>query len=156
MVSKSGKSWSCDKVLVIIMPTGILNYWKLLGVIRFYCCAEQFHKMIAFNLMIFGSTIHYQEKIRSRLRVFTDDHYRDVIMRAMASPIIGVSIVYSTICSGADQRKHQSTASLVYVRRVHRWPVDSPHKGPVTREMFPFDDIIMDCTTFVNPTHFAW
>ena len=123
MVSKSGKSWSCDTVLVIIMPTGILNYWKLLGVIRFYCCAEQFHEMIAFNLMIFGSTIQYQEKIRSRLRVFTDDHYRDVIMSAMASPIIGVSIVCSTICSGADQRKHQSTASLVYVRRVHRWPV---------------------------------
>ena len=42
---------------------------------------------------------------------------------------------------GADQRKHQSSASLVFVRWIHRWPVNSPHKGPVTRKMFPFDDV---------------
>ena len=40
-------------------------------------------------------------------------------------------------------RKHQSSASLAYVRGIHRWPVNSPHKGPVTREMFPIDDAIM-------------
>ena len=68
-------------------------------------------------------------------------HYSDVIMGAMASQIIGVSIVCSTVCSGADQRKHQSSASLAFVRGIHRWPVDSPHKGPVTRKMFPFDDV---------------
>ena len=45
--------------------------------------------------------------------------------------------------SGADQRKHQSSASLAFVRGIHRWPVNSPHKGPVTRKMFPFDDVIM-------------
>ena len=44
---------------------------------------------------------------------------------------------------GADQRKHQSSASLALVRGIHRWPVNSPHKGPVTRKMFPFDDVIM-------------
>ena len=44
---------------------------------------------------------------------------------------------------GADKRKHQSSASLALMRRIHRWPVNSPHKGPVTRKMFPFDDIIM-------------
>ena len=44
---------------------------------------------------------------------------------------------------GADQRKHQSSMSLAFVRGIHRWPVNSPHKGPVTRKMFPFDDIIM-------------
>ena len=49
----------------------------------------------------------------------------------------------STVCSGADQRKHQSSASLAFVRGIHRWPVNSPHKGPVTRKMFPFDDVIM-------------
>ena len=65
-------------------------------------------------------------------------HYGDVIMRAMASRIAGVSIVCSTICSGTDQRKHQSSASLAIVRGIHRWPVDSQHKGPV-----PFDDVIM-------------
>ena len=72
-------------------------------------------------------------------------HYSDVIMGAMASQIISVSIVYSTVCSGADQRKHQSSASLAFVRGIHRWPVNSPQKGPVTRKMFPLDDVIMGC-----------
>ena len=61
-----------------------------------------------------------------------------VIMSAMASQIAHVSIVNSTVCSGADQRKHQSSASLAFVRGIHRWSVNSPHKGPVTRKMFPF------------------
>ena len=41
------------------------------------------------------------------------------------------------------QRKHRSSASLAVVRRIHRWLVNSPHKWPVTRKMFPFDDVIM-------------
>ena len=61
----------------------------------------------------------------------------------MASQTTGVSIVYSSVGSGSDQRKHQSTASLAFVRGIHRWPVNSTHKGPVTRKMFPFDDVIM-------------
>ena len=47
------------------------------------------------------------------------------------------------VYSGADQRKHQSSASLAFVRGIHRWAVNSPHKWPVTRKMFPFDDVIM-------------
>ena len=70
-------------------------------------------------------------------------HYSDVIMSTMASQITSLSIVYSTVNSGTDQRKHQSSASLAFVRGIHRWPVDSPHKGPVTRKMFPFDNVIM-------------
>ena len=70
-------------------------------------------------------------------------HYSDVIMSALEFQITSVAIVWSTICSGADQRKHQSSASLAAVRGIHRWPVESPHKGPVTREMFSFDDVIM-------------
>ena len=70
-------------------------------------------------------------------------YYSDVTMGAMASQITGVSIVYSTVCSGADQRKHQNSASLAFVRGIHRLPVNSLHKGPVTRKMFPFDDVIM-------------
>ena len=62
-------------------------------------------------------------------------HYNDVIMSSMASQITGDSIVYSAVCSGADQRKHQSSASLAYGRGVHRWPV--------TRKMFPFEDVII-------------
>ena len=70
-------------------------------------------------------------------------HYSDVIMSAMASQINSVPIVCSTVCSGADQRKHQSSASLAFVRVIHRWSVDSPDKGPITRKMFPFDNVIM-------------
>ena len=61
----------------------------------------------------------------------------------MASQITSLTIVYRTAYSGADQRKHQSSASLAFVRGIHRWPVNSPRKGPVTRKMFPFDDVIM-------------
>ena len=74
-------------------------------------------------------------------------------MNTMASQITGVSIVCSAVCSGTDQRKHKSSASLAFVRGssaslafvrgIHWWPVDSPHKGPVTRKMFLFDDVIM-------------
>ena len=70
-------------------------------------------------------------------------HYYDVIMGAMASQITCLTIVYSTVYSDADQRKHQSSASLAFVRGIHRGPVNSPHKWPVTRKMFPFDDVIM-------------
>ena len=63
-------------------------------------------------------------------------HYSDIIMSTMASQITSVLIVYSTICSNADQRKHQSSASLAFVRRIHRWLVNSPHKGPVTWKIF--------------------
>ena len=70
-------------------------------------------------------------------------HYSDVIMGTMASQITSLTIVYSTIYLGADQRKHQSSASLAFVRGIHRWTMNSPHKGPVTWKMFPFDDVIM-------------
>ena len=43
-------------------------------------------------------------------------HYSDVIMSALASQITCVSIVCSNVCSGADQRKHPSSSSLVFVR----------------------------------------
>ena len=62
-------------------------------------------------------------------------------MSAMASQITSLTIVYPSVYSGADQRKHQSSASLAFVRGIHRSPVNSPHKSPVTRKMFPFDDV---------------
>ena len=65
-------------------------------------------------------------------------------MGAMASQITRLTIVYSTVYSGADQRKHQNSASLAFVWGIHRWPVNSPHKWPVTRKMFSFDDVIMN------------
>ena len=70
-------------------------------------------------------------------------HYNNVIMGAIASQTTSLSIVYSIVNSDADQRKYQSSASLAFVWGIHRGPVNSPHKGPVTRKMFPFDDVIM-------------
>ena len=84
-------------------------------------------------------------------------HYSDIIMSAMASQITGVSIVCSAVCLGGDQRKHQGSASLAFVGGIHRWPMDSPHKGPVTRKVFPFDDVIMrvgpECHTHNGLSH---
>ena len=70
-------------------------------------------------------------------------HYNDVIMGAIASQITSLTIVYSTVYSDADQRRHQSSASLAFVKGIHRGPVNSPQKWPVTRKLFPFDDVIM-------------
>ena len=62
----------------------------------------------------------------------------------MTSHITSLTVVYSIVYLGVDQRKHQSSASLAFVRGIHRggW-ANSPHKWPVTRKMFPFDDVIM-------------
>ena len=65
-------------------------------------------------------------------------------MAAMASQITSLTFVDSTVYSSADQRKHQRSASLAFVRGIHRGPVNSPHKGPVTRKVFPFGDVIMN------------
>ena len=66
-------------------------------------------------------------------------HYNDVIMGAIASQITRLTSGYSTVYSDADQRKHQSFASLAFVWGIHR----GPHKWPITRKRFPFDDVIM-------------
>ena len=76
-------------------------------------------------------------------------HSGDVIMGAITSQITSLTIVYSTVYSHADQRKHQSSASLVFVRGIHRGPVNCPHKWPVTRIIFPFDDAIMQTCSLV-------
>ena len=78
-----------------------------------------------------------------RMRGGGPGHYNDVVMGTVASQITSLTIVYSTVYSGADQRKHQSSVSLAFVRGIHRSPVNFPHKWPVSRKMFPFDDVIM-------------
>ena len=62
-------------------------------------------------------------------------HYNDILMGVAASQITGITIVYLIVSSGADQRKHHSSVSLAFVWGIHRWPVNSPLKGPVTRNM---------------------
>ena len=94
-------------------------------------------------------------------------HYNDVIIGAVASQITSFTIVYSIVYSDADQRKHQSSASLAFVRGIHRGPVNSPHKWPVMRKMFPFDDIILVdiwttlpapiwCFSYQRPSNRCW
>ena len=80
-------------------------------------------------------------------------HYSDAILRAMASQIIGVSIVCSTVCSGAHQKK----ASKLLVTGICEGnsPVSGefPHKSPVTRKMFPFDDVIIVSAPYFKLRH---
>ena len=71
--------------------------------------------------------------------LFHETRYSDVIMGALASQITSLTIVYSIVYSGADQ----SSASLAFVRGIHQGSANSPHKWPVTRKMFPFDDVFM-------------
>ena len=71
-------------------------------------------------------------------------YYNDVIISAIASQITSLTIVYSTVYSDANQGKHKSSASLAFLRGIHRGPVNSLHKWPVTRKMFPFDDVTMN------------
>ena len=93
---------------------------------------------------------HQKFVLRDLCAVKPVDHYDDVIMSEIASQITSLTIVYLTVLSGADQSKHQSSASLAFVLEIHRWPVNFPHKWPVTRKIFPFDDVIMLC----NPAHY--
>ena len=83
---------------------------------------------------------HHFDKIwlLAALGVVISTHYNDIIMSTMASQITSLTIVYSTIYSGTDQRKYRSSASLTSVQ------VNSPHKEPIAQKMFPFDDVIMN------------
>ena len=78
---------------------------------------------------------HRSDQLLWYCSVLTWSHYSDVIINAMAPQITGVSIIFFVVCSGVDQ-KHQSSASLAFMRGIHRWPLDSPHKEPVTRKCF--------------------
>ena len=78
-------------------------------------------------------------------------YFNDVMMSTVASQITSLTIVYSSVYSGAGQRKHQNSAPMAFVRRIHRWPVNSPHKWPVTRKIFPFDDVIIHYAK-----HYGW
>ena len=84
----------------------------------------------------------WQKEKNRRYILVTYCHYNDVIMGVIASQITCLTIVYSIVYSDADQRKHHSSASLAFVRGFPRVPVNSPHTWPVTRKMFPFDDVI--------------
>ena len=107
---------------------------------------------ISINLIDIDSYRFLETNIRIKINISsiylmaanTSIHISDVTMGAIAFQITSLTIVYSTVYSNADERKHQSSASLAFLRGIHRWSVNSPHKWPVTRKMFPFDDVIMN------------
>ena len=72
-------------------------------------------------------------------------HYDDVIMSAIASQITSLTIIYSTVYPGADP------SNIKAPRHWPLWPVNSPHKWPVTRKMFPFDDVIVGYLITTHP-----
>ena len=105
-------------------------------------CSISHNISIWFSFCI-GHLWLYYSPLWNGMMNLTTFHYNDVIIGAMASQITSLTIFYQTVYTGADQRTHQSSASLAFVRGIHRWPVNSPQKGPVTRKMLPFDDVIM-------------
>ena len=121
------------------------------------------HKKIKWTLHVFVIcavwTIYGQmitpliDNMPPSLQLLGLNELRVYIMGAKASQITSLTIVYSSVYSGANQRKHQSSASLAFVRGIHRWSVNSQHKGPVTRKMFPFDDVIMVYSGYSMPLY---
>ena len=111
------------------------------------CSSKYFHihgaNLLFAKIVCYPNTINPSNVHSVSWNIFV--HYNDVIIDAMASQITRLTIVYSTVYSCADQRKHQSSASLAFVRGTHRWPVNSPHKWLATRKLFPFGDVIMIC-----------
>ena len=103
-----------------------------------------FHREHFYSVCLWA-TINYF-KIQNKPVRGLPHHYDSVTMSVMASQITSLNRVYSTayiFYSGTGERKHQSSALLAFVRGIHRWPVNTPHKWPVTWKMFLFHDIIM-------------
>ena len=104
---------------------------------------------LAFARGIHRRPVNSRHKWPVTWKMFPFDDVIMVIMSVMASQIICVSIVYPTVCSSADQRKHQSSVSLAFVRGIDQWLMNSQHKGLVTWKMFwLFDDVIMSVPLF--------
>ena len=110
------------------------------------CYQFNFHDQTSVEIWLKYTNVHSKATFEN----FVWEHYNDVIMGAIAFLITSLTIVYSTVYSDADQRKHQSSASLAFVWEIHRGPVNSPHKWPETRKMFLFDDVIMKVGHFVQ------
>ena len=96
-----------------------------------------FNNRVSGDLRRHDANVNTYWNVRYRLALYISAsditfHYNDVIMDTMAPQINSLTIVYSTVYSGADQRKHQSSASLAFVWGIHRGPVNSPHKWSVT------------------------
>ena len=123
--SRHRYTWSNSSFSYGLKPAYIIYYWKTLPSDMYVLCVVISSRQ-ATRLVWCMQDIYSVCDKTSYLKIIT------VIMSAIASQITSVFIVCSCVCSGADQRNHQSSTS----------PLESPHKGPVTRKMFPFDDVI--------------
>ena len=124
------KQWSCR---------WFVTPWRSCDItVMTHCITARLIHYILRNMHMFRALLRFGTGC------FAHMHYNDVIMGATSSQITSLTIVFSAVYSGADQRKHENSAALAFVRGIHRWsPVNSPHKWPVTRKMVPFDDVIM-------------
>ena len=142
---KSSRYWCCVLYFEFDMLY-VIYLFNHLNVIQMYiiCC---------WIYLLVLTTLHRNWGFHFKTFVWSA-HYSDVIMGAMASQITSLTITYSTVYSGTDQRKHQSSATLAFARGIHRWPVNSPHKWPVTQKLFLYHDVIMNMsmTPLMGPT----
>ena len=154
-----GYNESTQNILVVKLPSLHFDCMRYLVILFWVLCVviissistgTSYHTIIRSLCHVGITLVQCQIRLIDTLAIhpgypydIMDVHYNDVIKGAMVSQIASLTIVYSTVYSGVDQQKHQSSASLAFVWGIHRWPVNSPHKRPVTRKMFPFDDVIM-------------
>ena len=122
-------------IVIVIIPW-LYGIWKLC---TWFCCALFVRGLLSVGSAIASALHRWHWSNRTSVLV----HYNDLIMRAMASQITSLMTVYSSVYYRRRSKQNESSASLAFVRGIHRWPVNSPHKGPATRKMFPFDDVIM-------------
>ena len=141
--------WYNICVVMGLMCTASMHYFDVLAremIICIHIIAVRF-QITMFIMLLTRAVCKKSNAIETMV-----SHYNVVIMGAMASQITSLTMVYTAVYSGANQRKHQTSVSLAFVRGIHRGPVNSPHKWPVTRKMFPFDDIIMIHRQSLYPT----
>ena len=127
-----------SKAFFLLNACNVISYWlgayTKWSLLISYCSGG--HGVAIISIKLFFNDFYFS-LLCSYCTVLLS-HYSDIIMSVMASQIVCL-----TVYSGADQRKHHSSVSLAFVWGIHWWPVNFLHKGPVTRKMFPIDDIIM-------------
>ena len=99
-----------------------------------------YSRFVLFHIKYMAAPVAPEAGYRCHILVV---QYNNVKTSVLAPQMTSLTILYSTVYSGAQQRNHQSSASLASVRGIHRWPVNSPYKGPQTWKILPFDDVLM-------------
>ena len=143
--------WSFNIFMAVCEKKGFCCLCRLNASMWHDCKMKSVFSLNGADLNLQSNNLAWIQKQHAYTHSFITDinryklyHYIDVIMSSMASQFTCVSIVYLTVCSGADQRKqNQNSASLAFVLGIRRWLLNLLHKGPLTQKMFPFDDVIM-------------